>query len=263
MAFDWGHLPDWCGGDPFPLFAAVDRYERANARLYFELEGALPVELDLEQSIGLTRGMADAVTAPGLPFVWAIHAGRPPAPGAPRNHHFHLVSLERISDGVPRDAALWFRRANMRNPAAGGAPKERCLKGHEWLPNVRRRFERLVNETLERAGRPERVTAASHRDRIARAEATGDHETAEHLRRHPPGRHVGPVACAIERGRRGRPGRSTERGDLARARDAEATRLRAELERIDREREEHLRAAVSAARGRRRRRGTGRRRAAR
>ena len=122
------------------------------------------------------------------------------------------------------------------------------MKGHEWLPNVRRLYEQLVNEALERAGRRERVTADSHRTRIARAEAAGGHETATYLRRHPPGLHVGPTAFAIERGRPGRPGRPTERGDLARARNAEAARLRADLASIDGELQQHHGAAVAAAR---------------
>ena len=247
-ASDWRHLPEWCDGDPAPLFAAADLHERANARLWVELEGALPVELGLEHCIALTRAMADVVAATGLPFVWGIHAGRPPAPGEPRNRHFHLVFLERINDGIPRDPARWFRRANTKNPAAGGAAKDRRVKGHGWLPNVRRRYEQLVNAALERAGRPERVTAASHRDRIARAVAAGDHETAEHLRRHPPGLHIGPTACAIERGRPGRTEQPTDRGDLDRARRAEGARLRADLARFEGELTEHHRAAVAAAR---------------
>ena len=231
----WGHLPDWCADDGVALFEAADRYERANARLFDELEGALPCELTLGQAIELALAMAHEVTAPGLPYLLVIHEGRPPAPGVPRNRHWHLAFLERINDGIHRPPERWFRRANRRDPAAGGAAKDRRLKGHEWLPGVRRQYARLVNEALERAGRPERVTAASHAERIARAEADGDHETAEHLLRHPPGLHIGPTACAIERGRPGRPGRRTERGDRARARAADAAHLRAELEPVESE----------------------------
>ena len=243
----WGNLPDWCD-DGLALFEAADRYERANARLFYELEGALPCELTLGQNIELALTMAHEATASGLPYLLVIHDGRPPAPGVPRNRHWHLQFLERINDGLHRPPERWFRRANRQNPAAGGALKDRRLKGHEWLPDIRRRYEQLINAALERAGCPERVTAASHEDRIARAEADGDYETAKHLRRHPPGLHVGPVASAIERGRPGRNERSTERGDLARSREAEAARLRADLERVEGELTEHHRAAVAAAR---------------
>ena len=236
VASDWGHLPQWCGGDdPLPLFTAADRHERANGRLYSELEGALPAELDLDRCIELTRAVAEAVTANGLPYAWGIHEGRPPAPGKPRNRHWHLLYLERIEDGIARDPAAWFGRANRRKPAAGGAPKDRSLKGHEWLPNTRRLYEQLLNEALERADRPERVTCESHRTRMARAAADGDHEKAEYLLRHPPGLHIGPRICAIERGSSGRPGRTTERGDRARAREAEAEVLRAQLDGVEQE----------------------------
>ena len=63
-----GNLPDWCNGDPAQLFAAADRFERANGRLYVEAEGALPVELDREQDDELVRAFM-AEFAAGLPFV--------------------------------------------------------------------------------------------------------------------------------------------------------------------------------------------------
>ena len=167
--------------------------------------------------IELSRAMADVVAATGLPFAWGMHAGRPTEPGEPRNRHFHLVFLERINDRIPRTPERWFRRANMKNPAAGG-PKDRGLKAHEWLREVRGQWAGSVNEALERVGRPERVTAASHR----------------------------------------RPSRPTERGDLARARQAQAARSRADRECVEPELNEHHQAAV-CGRPRRWRRRRGRR----
>ena len=159
------------------------------------------------------------------------------------------MASERINDGIRRDPERWFRRANPRDPAAErGAPKDRGLKGHAWVGSTRRLYEKLVNEALERAGRPERVTSESHRVRIARGEAVGDHETADYLLLHPPGLHIGPTALAIERGGFGRPGQPTERGELARAPAAKAARLRADLERVRTELRDHERAAVAAAR---------------
>ena len=100
------------------------------------------------------------------------------------------------------------------------------LKGRSWVEATRRRWARLVNAHLERAGRPERITAENRATRIERAEAAGDRATAEHLRRHPPGRHLGPAAAAIERDGSGRAGQVTERGELARATAAETARQR-------------------------------------
>ena len=247
-----GNLPAWAEGDARALFAAADVYERANGRLFVEVESALPNELGAKQRGALVRAWAEELTSGKLPYTYAIHAGRPKVPGEPANPHVHVVLSERVNDGVPRDAAGWFRRANRKDPASGGAAKDRRLKDRSWVETTRGRWERLVNTHLERAGRPERITAASHATRIERAEASGDRATAEHLRRHPPGRHLGPTAAAIERDRAGRPGQETERGELARATAAETARLREELAAVDRQlrrlREESERPRVAEAR---------------
>ena len=173
----------------------------------------------------------------------------------------HFVISERVNDGITRDERQWFKRANRRNPMAGGAAKDRSLKELTWVEDTRKRVEELTNEHLYRAGRKERVTADSHAKRIAVAEAEGDQETAEYLRRHPPGIHLGPAAAAMERNRyRGkqgedpelaRPGEPTERGNLARAKAVEKERTRGELERVSKDlcraREEERCATASVA----------------
>ena len=230
-----GNLPAWAAGDARTLFAAADVYERANGRLFVEVESALPNELDAKERGELVRAWVGELASGKLPYAYAVHAGRPKVPGEPANPHVHVVLSERVNDGVSRDAAGWFRRANRKDPAAGGAAKDRGLKDRSWVEATRGRWERLVNAHLERAGRPERITAESHATRIERAEAAGERATAEHLRRHPPGRHLGPAAAAIERDRAGRDGRVTERGELARAPAAETARLREELAAVDRQ----------------------------
>ena len=170
--------------------------------------------------------------------MYAIHAGDPKSEGEPANPHVHFVISERVNDGITRDERQWFKRANRRNPVAGGAAKDRSLKELTWVEDTRKRVEELTNEHLYRAGRKERVTADSHAKRIAVAEAEGDQETAEYLRRHPPGIHLGPAAAAMERNRyRGkqgeepelaRPGEPTDRGNLARAKAVEKERTHGE-----------------------------------
>ena len=247
-----GNLPAWAEGDARALFAAADVYERANGRLFVEVESALPSELDAKQRGALVGAWVEELASGKLPYAYAVHAGHPKAPGEVANPHVHVVLSERVNDGVSRDAAGWFRRANRKDPASGGAAKDRRLKDRSWVEATRGRWERLVNAHLERAGRPERITAESHATRIERAEAAGDRATAEHLRRHPPGRHLGPAAAAIERARKGRLGQETERGELARATAAETARLREELAAVDRQlrrlREESERPRAAEAR---------------
>ena len=154
---EWGHLPEWSAG-PFPLFASADQYERSNARLYIELECALPAELDLEQCIALARELADAVAASGLPYVWAIHAGRPVAPGEPRNRHLHLT-LSRAHQRRPpaRSGAL----VPAREQAAAG--RRRCReKSPAEEPQVAAGRTRPVREADQRSAGTGRTSRTGH-----------------------------------------------------------------------------------------------------
>ena len=259
-----GNMPSWAAADPRQLFEAADLYERANGRLFVHVWVALPNELTESERHELGLAIAAALTAAGLPFVYSIHAGDPKSPGEPANPHIHIVISERVNDNIPREARQWFRRANPREPARGGAAKDRRLKEVTWVDDARRVAARLTNEYLALAGCKARVTADSHEVRIVEAEAWGDTQTADVLRQHPPGVHLGPAAAAIERDRIGgkrdeapkvlRQGEPTERGDLARAKSAEGERIRGELElvaaRLRRAREEErlATASVSAAR---------------
>ena len=235
-----GNLPAWAGGDPRSLFAAADLHERANGRLFLEIEVALPNELAETQQHELVRSIAAAVTAPGLPFTYAIHAGRPKSSGEPANPHVHILISERVDDGVPRDAEQWFRRANSKRPELGGAAKHRGLKERSWVDDTRKLIAGLMNEHLDRARSPARVTSDSHATRITRALASGDVETAEYLRRHPPGIHLGPTVAALERDRfrqrkgeepeLSRAGEPTRRGDRNRAGAAAGARIRERVE---------------------------------
>ena len=235
-----GNLPAWAEGDPRSLFAAADLHERANGRLFLEIEVALPNELAETQQHELVRSIAAAVTAPGLPFTYAIHAGRPKSSGEPANPHVHILISERVNDGIPRDAEQWFRRANSKRPELGGAAKHRGLKERSWVDDTRKLIAGLMNEHLELARSPARVTSDSHATRITRAVSSGDVETAEYLRQHPPGIHLGPTVAALERDRfrqrkgeepeLSRAGESTGRGDRKRAGAAAGARIRERVE---------------------------------
>ena len=242
-----GHLPSWTGGNPRVLFAAADEYERANARLFTQVLFALPNELSDEDALLLAYHYAEAVTENGAPYVLAVHRGGAGVPDSkaaaaepkeaaddqelpPHNRHAHLVICERIDDGLERTAREWFRRANKKEPALGGAAKDRTMNGGDWVPEARHLCADYINYGLERAGFSERVTCESHETRIARAEAAGDEETAEQLRLKPPGIHLGPTARAIETGRPGRSGRPSWRGTLHRAIQEEGAKLRVKVE---------------------------------
>ena len=190
-----GHMPVWAEPQPSRYWAAADLYERANGKLFYQVEFALPIELNALLQIELVRAFAERLTrqpndaAGPLPYTLAIHSGN----GA--NPHCHLLISERANDGIERDAAHWFKRADPHYPERGGAAKTRTLQPKEWLLQVRQAWEQQANQALETTG---------HRARIDRRtlEAQGINRV--------PQIHVGPPVLHMEQR-----GLCTERGNQA------------------------------------------------
>ena len=175
-----GQMPSWAEDDPADYWDAADLYERANGRLYVSADFALPCELSAADQIELAHGFAHNLTADErLPYTLAIHAGLD-ADGREHNPHAHLMISERQNDGIDRDRQQWFRRANSRDPARGGAPKTRAIHGRDWMERARERWAARTNAILERNGRADRVDHRSY------ARQGVDRE---------PGRHFGPAAA--------------------------------------------------------------------
>lgn len=136
-----GHMPAWAEPQPSRYWEAADLYERANGKLFYQVEFALPIELNPRQRIDLARSFAEYLTQPPidatgpLPYTLAIHAGNG------LNPHCHLLISERANDGIARDATQWFKRADPHYPERGGAAKTRTLQPKEWLLQARQRWE--------------------------------------------------------------------------------------------------------------------------
>ena len=142
-----GNMPEWAKDDPRSYWEAADEYERANGRLYREVQFALPKELNEGERRELASGFAARLTeGERLPYTLAIHRGDG------ENPHAHLVFSERANDGLERSAEQWFRRANRSEPAQGGAHKSRVAVPRTWLEQTRKAWEREANGALERAG---------------------------------------------------------------------------------------------------------------
>ena len=70
-----GNMPEWAQDDPRAYWQAADEHERANGRLYSEIQFALPRELDAGGRQALAGAFAERVCA------WeraALYAGDPP-----------------------------------------------------------------------------------------------------------------------------------------------------------------------------------------
>lgn len=165
-----GNMPAWALARPRLYWESADEHERANGRLFKELEGALPIELTHPQRVELVGRFVQRVTtvASGLlPFTMAIHEGKPKRRGLPGNPHFHLEISERVNDGHERNADTWFKRVAVgkgKGPADGGALKTDELKPKAWLENTRALWADLVNEALAAAGHDVRVDHRSLAD---------------------------------------------------------------------------------------------------
>ena len=113
-----GHMPEWAGEDPRSYWEAADEYERANGRLYREVQFALPQELNGAGRRELASGFAKRLTeGERLPYTLAVHRGG--ADG--ENPHAHLMFSERANDGIKRPAEQWFRRYNRKRTGEGGS----------------------------------------------------------------------------------------------------------------------------------------------
>ena len=219
-----GNMPGWAEDDPRQYWAAADEHERANGRLFVQVEFALPRELDDRQQREVASSFAaDLTGGERLPYTLAIHRG-----GV--NPHAHLMISERGLDGHDRDAATWFKRANTKDPEKGGAKKTSTLSSREWLEETRERWADRANEALERAGRPERINEASLENQYWEAAENGNEREMARLQGREPGVHIGPHNIHREL-------RGEESDRLAEAMDAQdRNRIRvveAELTRVE------------------------------
>ena len=213
-----GHMPAWAQDDPHAYWQAADAHERANGRLYSEVQFALPRELDASGRRALAGAFAERVCGgERLPYTLALHKGAAETPDKPDNPHAHLMFSERGNDGIARSAEQWFKRHNPTAPARGGARKSRAAKAGDWLEKTRQAWEQTANRALEQASREARIDHRSLADRRDAAARAGELDRAAELSREP-NIHLGP-----ERYRASRGGASATVARAARVRQTTAT----------------------------------------
>ena len=196
-----GHMPAWAQDDPHAYWQAADAHERANGRLYSEIQFALPHELDASGRRELAGAFAAQVCGvERLPYTLALHKGESTRPDKEDNPHAHLMFSERGNDGIARSEEQWFKRHNPTAPERGGARKSRAAKAGDWLDTTRQAWEQTANRALAQAGRAERIDGRSLPDRRDAAHREGDLERAAELSREP-NVHRGPGQYLKDRGR--------------------------------------------------------------
>lgn len=172
-----GNMPAWVAS-PKAYWEKADVYERANGRLFVEVEFALPKELDEDERVGLAREFAKSLTdTERLPYTLSIHRGKG------HNPHAHLVISERKNDGIERAPDRWFRRYDSNDSKRGGAQKSETLSNPEWLQETRETWAKMANEALERVGLQDRIDHRSYKD-----------QGIDKI----PGQHIGPNVIAMD-----------------------------------------------------------------
>ena len=191
-----GNMPEWAEDDPGAYWEAADEHERANGRLYSEVQFALPKELNEDERREAASRFAERLTGgERLPYTLAIHRGGTNG----ENPHAHLMFSERGNDGIERSGEQWFKRHNAKAPEKGGARKSRAAKAGDWLEKTRKAWEQTANRALERAGRAERIDGRSLADLRDEAHRAGDLKRAAELSREP-NVHLGPERYRTIRG---------------------------------------------------------------
>jgi hypothetical protein len=149
------NMPAWAQEHPQAFWAAADTYERANGRLYTELEIALPRELSRPDQEALARSFIDSQVGTEHPCSWALHVSR--ALDGGEQPHVHIMFSERTHDGIVRGPDRFFKRANPDAPALGGAAKDRAWHARDKVEELRVAWAETANRALERAGLEARI----------------------------------------------------------------------------------------------------------
>jgi hypothetical protein len=149
-----GNMPGWAEGNELAFWDASDLYERANGRVYSELEVALPRELSSEERQRLVTDFV-AGELRDQPYTVAIHNKR--ALDGGEQPHAHIMFSERQLDGIERSREQFFKRANDKNPEKGGTKKNRDWNRREKIDEVRLSWEKAVNRSLQLSGIEQQV----------------------------------------------------------------------------------------------------------
>ena len=159
VASGHGNLPAWAGDEPEVLWKAAEQYERKNGAVYREATISLPTELSAEQNIALAADLV-AKLASGKPHQFAIHAPKSSI-AAEANPHLHLMTSDRVDDGIERPADRFFKRPNAKDPTQGGRRKSsggrNRMEMRDALICMRKLAAETINQHLEKHGHEVRV----------------------------------------------------------------------------------------------------------
>ena len=189
-----GNMPEWAKDDHHLFWKSSDEFERANGRVYHEIEVALPNELGLEQQKKLVGGYVKEHMKETHPYTFAIHSADATLEPDKKQPHAHIMFSERKRDGIDRGPDTYFKRWNRKDPERGGAEKDNRFAGNRGKENIKKVRESWAdhqNRALEKNGHKTRVDHRTLEAQKKEAIEKGETEKAKKLDR-PPEKHLGP-----------------------------------------------------------------------
>ena len=153
-----GNLPAWANSAR-EFWAAADELERANGRIYTEIEVALPREITPDERRELVQGFIEEQLGKRHPYTVAIH-NPPAALEGGEQPHAHIMFCDRTLDGIERSREQFFKRAAAPyrdrktkemvapDPSKGGAAKAKEWQGRDKVFQVRESWERHYNNAV-------------------------------------------------------------------------------------------------------------------
>ena len=171
------------GTSAIEFWESADDFERINGVSYREFELNIPNELNHKQGIELVQNFVKQELGYKHPYSFAIHESH--SKDGEKNLHCHLMFSEREIDDILRTKEQFFKRANSKKPELGGAKKDNAWRTKEQLLHIRKSWEILSNQALEKNGFEERVSCESLKKQREVALEKGDYLKAELLNRTP------------------------------------------------------------------------------
>lgn len=187
-------LPAWAEGSAKNFWSSAEKYERANACVYKELEFNLVNELPLRENLKIINNLLKTEPMNKFYYSLAIHDKQKSAITGERNLHCHLMFCEREIDGIERDAKTFFKRYNSKNPTLGGARKSILFNdrkiGKQTVKNLRDEYAKIVNKILKENNIKETISSKTLKEQREEAIKKGDLLKAKILDREPE-KHLG------------------------------------------------------------------------
>lgn len=148
LAKGQGNLPSWADRNAQRLWSVADETERRNGSAYRQYDLELPEKLSVTESVALVEKFIEQEVGP-KPFCWAIR-GQQDDDGHKRIIA-HVMTSDRVQDGIKRRPDQFFRRYSTSEPSEGGCRKDGQgkLRGEVADPQITRR--RNWTNMVERA----------------------------------------------------------------------------------------------------------------